>query len=95
MNTYELWKHEKYRDIAIKPKKIHYIAEKDGYKVKFEYYNIHTDRTMGYPEAMGFIDNIFIKKKDMYKWSRYIPLKEKKAREDLQLMRSMVGAEFK
>ena len=78
MNTFgDYFKHEAYKDIAIRPIKIYNIRSKGGYRVKFEYVNIHTDRTMGFVEHMGHIDSIFIKYEDLKKWKMYFPLKDR------------------
>lgn len=68
MNTLNLYKHISGKDIAIAPKHIIFISEKNVYKVKVSYYNIVNPK---FPYPIGITETVEIKKEDMKNWKEY------------------------
>lgn len=64
MKRYCLYKHERCLDAAINVLKMFYIPQKNGYKVKVDWYNVSYDT----PFRLGVTETVFIRKDDINKW---------------------------
>ena len=68
MKNFELYTHKLCTDTAIMPLKRYWIPEKNGYKVKVDWFNI----AYGKPFRLGCKETVFIKIDDYLKnWIEY------------------------
>ena len=67
-NMKGFYKHKNHRDICYQIIKAYYIPEKDGWKIKFRWWNISGSEAfwMGLPDQTGFIS-----REDRYNWKPY------------------------
>lgn len=72
MRPFQLYKHIRNTDVAMMPVKMHFIAPKNGYKIRCRWFNIvNPNNVFDMHVGDRGTDDVFVKKEDMNNWRPY------------------------